>query len=407
MARDKREKERQILINDTIGEEEDYKEYARERYAREHGGRAYEDVRFGGGVRSSRMPDGHKSRKRERKKHPFLRFIAALLIIVILAGAGLLLYMRSLMQTVNSVQLTAALQDSISDQVRADAAMRDYRNIALFGVDSREQDLIEGDNRSDTIMICSINKKTGEMKLVSVYRDTLLDIGGGEYRKANAAYAFGGPQQAIAMLNRNLDLNITDFVTVGFEGLADVIDALGGIDLEITQEEAEYMNSYMDDMYYEIGTEYDEVQGAGMQHLSGIQATAYCRIRYTEGDDFKRAERQRTVLSLTMEKAREATPFQLIRAANSALDEVATSMGTTDLLTFILAVRAMDLSDSTGIPTEEDRTFATVNGESCVIPYYLNTNVRKLHGILFGEEDYTPSPAVQERDGMIRELTGL
>ena len=407
MARDKREKERQILINDTIGEEEDYKEYARERYAREHGGRAYEDVRFGGGVRSSRMPDGRKSRKRERKKHPFLRFIAALLIIVILAGAGLLLYMRSLMQTVNSVQLTAALQDSISDQVRADAAMRDYRNIALFGVDSREQDLIEGDNRSDTIMICSINKKTGEMKLVSVYRDTLLDIGGGEYRKANAAYAFGGPQQAIAMLNRNLDLNITDFVTVGFEGLADVIDALGGIDLEITQEEAEYMNSYMDDMYYEIGTEYDEVQGAGMQHLSGIQATAYCRIRYTEGDDFKRAERQRTVLSLTMEKAREATPFQLIRAANSALDEVATSMGTTDLLTFILAVRAMDLSDSTGIPTEEDRTFATVNGESCVIPYYLNTNVRKLHGILFGEEDYTPSPAVQERDGMIRELTGL
>ena len=164
-------------------------------------------------------------------------------------------------------------------------------------------------------MICSINKKTGETRLVSVYRDTLLNIGGGDYRKCNAAYAFGGPQQAVAMLNANLDLNITDFVTVGFEGLAETIDALGGIDLEITEEEMEYMNSYMDDMYYEIGTEYDEVADWGMQHLSGIQATAYCRIRYTAGDDFRRAERQRTVLMLTMEKARKANPLRLAAAA--------------------------------------------------------------------------------------------
>ena len=113
--------------------------------------------------------------------------------------------------------------------------MAGYQNIALFGVDSREQDLLSGDNRSDAIMVCSINKKTGDTRLVSVYRDTLLDIGGGEYRKCNAAYAYGGPQQAVAMLNKNLDLNITDFVTVGFEGLTETIDALGGIDLNNVQ----------------------------------------------------------------------------------------------------------------------------------------------------------------------------
>ena len=276
-----------------------------------------------------------------------------------------------------------------------------FQNIALFGVDSREQDLLSGNNRSDSIMICSINKKTGEIKLASVYRDTLLDIGGGEYRKCNAAYAFGGPQQAVAMLNTNLDLNITDFVTVGFEGLADTIDALGGIDLEITEEEREYMNSYMDDMYYEIGTDYDEVTESGMQHLSGIQATAYCRIRYTQGDDFKRAERQRTVLSLTMQKAKEANPLQLISAANSVLGETATSLDTAELLMFILRARTMDLTETSGFPSEEDRTFATVNGESCVVPYYLSTNVKTLHRTLFGQEDYEPSNEVMERNDMI------
>ena len=250
-------------------------------------------------------------------------------------------------------------------------------------------------------MICSINKKTGETRLVSVYRDTLLNIGGGDYRKCNAAYAFGGPQQAVAMLNANLDLNITDFVTVGFEGLAETIDALGGIDLEITEEEMEYMNSYMDDMYYEIGTEYDEVADWGMQHLSGIQATAYCRIRYTAGDDFRRAERQRTVLMLTMEKARKANPLRLAAAAGAVMGRTATSLSSGELMLFILRARMMDITESTGFPTEEDRIFATVNGESCVVPYYLTTNVRKLHQTLFEQEDYEPSSTVEEFNDII------
>ena len=304
--------------------------------------------------------------------------------------------MRSLLQTVDSVDLENALESSISPQVRQDRTMAGYQNIALFGVDSREQDLLSGDNRSDTIMICSVNKKTGETRLVSVYRDTLLNIGGGDYRKCNAAYAYGGPQQAVAMLNSNLDLNITDFVTIGFEGLAETIDALGGIDLEITEEEMEYMNSYMDDMYYEIGKEYEEVTDWGMQHLSGIQATAYCRIRYTEGDDFRRAERQRTVLMLTMEKAKKANPVRLAAAAGAVLGRTATSLSSTELMLFILRARMMDITESTGFPTEEDRMFATINGESCVVPYYLTTNVKKLHRTLFDQDEYEPSPTVEE-----------
>ena len=391
MAKYRREIEDEIRSEERMGEEEDYEEYARMREERE-GIRSrrdridreeerrqtieYERIRERQAQERQAREEQNRIRsyeRRKKKKHPIRNFILTVLVLLLLAAGGCLFYLRSLLQTVNSVELEDALQSSISLQVQQDKTMAGYQNIALFGVDSREQDLLSGDNRSDAIMVCSINKKTGEIRLVSVYRDTLLDIGGGEYRKCNAAYAFGGPQQAVAMLNTNLDLNITDFVTVGFEGLADTIDALGGIDLEITEEEMEYMNSYMEDMYHEIGTEYDELTDWGMQHLSGIQATAYCRIRYTEGDDFKRAERQRTVLA-----------------------ETATSLGTGGLFMFILRAKAMDLTESTGFPTQEDRIFATIGGESCVVPYYLTTNVRNLHWTLFGQEQYEPSSVVEE-----------
>ena len=420
MSKNRKITEDEILIEERIGEEEDYEEYARMREEREgirsrrerialeeerRQAMEYERIRNRQAQqREEKAQNAQRSayeRRKRRKKHPIRNFFLAILLLALLLAGGTLLYLRSRLQTVNSFELEDVLQSSISMQVQQDEAMAGYQNIALFGVDSREQDLLSGDNRSDAIMVCSINKKTGKIKLVSLYRDTLLDIGGGEMRKCNAAYAFGGPQQAVAMLNRNLDLNITDFVTVGFEGLADTIDALGGIDLEITEEEREYMNSYMDDMYYEIGTEYDEVTDYGMQHLSGIQATAYCRIRYTAGDDFKRAERQRTVLALTLQKAREANPLQLIAAANAALGKTATSLSSGELFMFILRAKGMDLTDSTGFPTEEDRIFATINGESCVVPYYLTTNVRKLHETLFGEEDYESSSTVGEINDII------
>ena len=414
MAKNRKDIENDILIEERIGEEEDYEEYARLREERE-GIRArrsrieeenerrqnaeFERTRKRKAEEARAREEEKKWRsyeKRKKKKHPVRSFLLALLVVIVALSGALLIYMRSLLQTVDSVDLENALESSISPQVRQDRTMAGYQNIALFGVDSREQDLLSGDNRSDTIMICSVNKKTGETRLVSVYRDTLLNIGGGDYRKCNAAYAYGGPQQAVAMLNSNLDLNITDFVTIGFEGLAETIDALGGIDLEITEEEMEYMNSYMDDMYYEIGKEYEEDTDWGMQHLSGIQATAYCRIRYTEGDDFRRAERQRTVLMLTMEKAKKANPVRLAAAAGAVLGRTATSLSSTELMLFILRARMMDITESTGFPTEEDRMFATINGESCVVPYYLTTNVKKLHRTLFDQDEYEPSPTVEE-----------
>ncbi len=170
--------------------------------------------------------------------------------------------------------------------------MKGYRNIALFGVDSTTGALAKN-TRSDTIMIASINQDTGECKLVSVYRDTYLNLSNDTYNKCNSAYAKGGPEMAISMLNMNLDMNITDFVTVGFAGLADTIDALGGVMIDVDEAEINHLNSYQFTMAKDMKREYKELTQTGYQRLTGLQATAYCRIRYTAGDDFKRTERQR------------------------------------------------------------------------------------------------------------------
>ncbi len=191
-------------------------------------------------------------------------------------------------------------------------------NIAFFGVDSREGELGAG-TRSDSIMICSIDMETHEVKLISVYRDTYLNIGNDTYNKCNSAYAKGGPERALSMLNLNTDLYLTDYITVGFEGLIGVIDALEGVTVNVEEEEIFHLNNYQKSMAEELGVgEYTPVVYPGYQSLNGLQATAYCRIRATSGYDFKRAERQRTVVAAMLEKSKQVK-LSALTAAVSAL----------------------------------------------------------------------------------------
>ena len=226
-------------------------------------------------------------------------------------------------------------------------------------------------------------------------------MGDGYYTKANTAYALGGPEQAIIMLNRNLDLNILDFVTVGFEGLAHTIDALGGIELEIDEEEREYLNQYVHDMHIELGTDETPVEESGLVNLTGIQATAYSRIRYTAGDDFRRAERQRIVLEKTLEKAKTASPTTLVDVANNVVGDMATSLSSKEIVNLILMASKLDLKDTGGLPQEEYREFADIEAGSAVMPSTLEKNVEWLHMFLFGVESYTASEEVKERSSWI------
>lgn len=273
--------------------------------------------------------------------------------------------------------------------------MKGYRNVALFGVDSTVGALTKN-TRSDTIMVASINQDTKEIRLVSVYRDTFLNLGNDKYNKCNAAYANGGPKQAISMLNANLDLDISDFVTVGFAGLVDVVDALGGVRMDVTNEEIVHLNNYQVGIAENLKRDYTPVKNSGLQVLDGMQATGYCRIRYTKGDDFRRAERQRNVLKAIMEEARGASVTQLVEIANSVFDEVYTSFGLTEITELLGEASQYKVVADDGFPQPDKRWTGNIGspGDS-IVPNNLADNVSWLHEFLFGESGYVPSNEVQ------------
>ncbi len=270
-----------------------------------------------------------------------------------------------------------------------------YRNIALFGVDARDGELGKG-TRSDTMIIASINQDTQEIKLISVFRDTYLNLSNDRYNKCNTAYAQGGPEQAISMLNLNLDLDITDYVTIGFAGLIDAVDILGGVEMEITDAEISHLNNYQLCMAEELGVDYIPIEHSGKQLLNGMQATAYCRIRYTKGDDFKRAERQRDLLTAMMDKAQQASIGTLTELVNAILPQVETSLEVGEIVDVLGSVASFEVVESDGFPFEGSRVGARMGSKGdCVIPDDLEENVIQLHEILYPEKAYTPSKQVQ------------
>ncbi len=345
------------------------------------------------------------SRKEKQKRRRIILFIAELLVLAVVLA---FLYFATRVNKVEKAELQAEkIEETISEEVKESVEvgeMKGYRNIALFGVDSTTGSL-EKDTRSDSIIIASINEDTGEVKLVSIYRDTYLNLGNDSYNKCNTAYAKGGPEQAISMLNMNLDMNITDFVTVGFGGLKDVIDAVGGIDIDVDEAELQHINNYQLTMADNLKLNgYTEVTHTGLQHLNGLQATAYCRIRYTTGWDYMRAARQREVLMATIEKAKTCSPTTLISALDAIAPEIYTSLDITkDVPPMIMDlpkyyIHEEDVSQmGNGFPQQDMRTSGQISAAlgDCVVPRTLSDNVIWLHHFLFEDEDYSVSQQVQ------------
>ena len=280
---------------------------------------SYGDGRNSDGRGSSSKGKKSMSKKRKaRKRRRIIMFTVEMVALVVLAVVLWAVLKQTSIQKINVNEEDIVINDTVENNT----AMKGYRNIALFGIDARNDNLDKG-NRSDTIMIASINQDTGEVKLCSVYRDTYMNLGNDKYSKCNAAYAAGGPKQAIDMLNMNLDMNITNYISIGFEGLIETIDSLGGVQIDVKEDEIKHLNNYQASMFSTESKEkltdnYVKVTQPGLQTLNGLQATAYCRIRYTAGDDFKRAERQRTVLLACFEKAKTAS----VSTLNSILDSV-------------------------------------------------------------------------------------
>lgn len=286
---------------------------------------------------------------------------------------------------------TIAEEDIVINQEAVETG-EGYTNVALFGIDSREGEMEIG-TRSDCIIVASLNNQTKEVRMVSVYRDTVLDVGDGELQKCNAAYSFGGPTDAINMLNKNLDLDIQDYVTVDFAAISNAIDLLGGLEIDVKEEEVKYLNKYVKETARVAGKEANKITEAGLQHLDGVQATTYARIRSTAGGDFTRTERQRLVIEKIVEKIQKSDLATINSIINELFPTVKTSFTVTEILSYAKDFAKYKIGESSGFPF--DKTTDTISGlGSIVIPVDLESNVQKLHEFLYDATDYSPSSEV-------------
>ena len=348
------------------------------------------------------MADNRRRKKRRKKKksRKIVLFVFEILLLAILLVAAYFIGMVNRVKYENMSETEAG----INDDLRKDT-LEGYTNIAVFGLDNRSANNYQEGN-SDVVMIASIDNKTKNVKLVSVYRDTFLSVGGGTYFKCNNAYARGGAKQAVQMLNSNLDLDIKEYVCVDWAAVVEVIDDLGGLDLNITQGEMNQINKYKKDVDGVTGKNTPNVTQYGLVHLDGTQATTYARIRKLSGDDFKRASRQRIVLQAMLEKAKKANPATLVKICNSMVDDISTTLSLDQMVSLAKDVTKYKISSTTGFPTD----LTTKNMPRCgdtVIPADLVTNVKKLHEYMFDDAAYTPSQTVQAISETIVNTTGI
>lgn len=333
-----------------------------------------------------------KMTRRQRRKRKLILFIVEVLVILILLAALFVII------KLNKLNNTGDLDEdklNINIDAKTQELLDGYTNIALFGIDNRSTGKYESGN-SDCIMIASINNDTKEVRLISVYRDSFLAVDDDDdLRKLNAAYAKGGPTGAVAALNKNLDLDIKEYVAVDFNAVMEVVDALGGIELDISSKEAETMKIYINEMNEVMGTNGTAVSGPGLQTVNGIQALAYCRDRYSGGDDYGRTERQRTVISKIVEKAKAASLPTLNKVIDKLFPDISTSLSRSEILGLAAGIKDYELADTQGWPFQ--LTTERMGGKlgDVVVPTDLETNVNLLHQYLFDVEDYETTQTVK------------
>lgn len=338
---------------------------------------------------------GHKKKNKGKMKIWKKVLIVIALIIVILAGV-LFAFIQNKLSKISYVELNneeLAISNSVSSR---------YRSIALLAVDSRNVNSNDG-SRSDGIIVLSIDQETKKARLISVYRDTYVEVEGHGLTKITHAYAYGGPTLAINTLNKNLDLNISEFVTVNFEAVADIIDLMGGIEVNIDKEELTQMNKYIQDTAKNTGKTSANLSSAGTQKLNGVQAVAYGRIRKTTGGDYKRTERMRTVIMKAFEKAKHMDIGTLNNIVDTVLPEVQTNISGTEILSIASQLVSYEISDSKGWPYEtKGKTLDAWYG----VPVTLESNVKKLHQEIFNDADYEVPETVREISNKIITKTG-
>ena len=341
-----------------------------------------------------------------KKKNKGLKIFLRVLIVIIVIILGIAIAGYSFVHSKLSKMKTEYIdKTAIGISGKAKGPIKGYRNIALLGIDSRADDYGTG-NRSDCIIIASINEKTKEVKLLSVYRDTYVYVtenGNKKLDKITHAYSYGGAQNTLKSLNEALDLNITEYVTVNFDAVIAAVNALNGVEIDITSEELKYINDYIDATSQSSGVKSSHLSKAGRQTVDGVQAVAYSRIRYTAGGDYKRTERMRTVVTAMAKKAKTLNKGKQNKLADEILPRVSKNIENNDIIALIPSALSFDITESLGWPYNVKGITTTA---WYGVPVTLESNVIKLHKELFGQEDYKVSETVKEMNDAIIKKTG-
>ena len=342
------------------------------------------------------------------KKKVIVGVIVGLLVLIAAAVIGVYAYIQYNLGQMNDHEFRTSEVENPNISLETKEKMEEgYWTIAIFGLDSRDSSTGKG-NRADVIMIVNLDRKTGEIKLASVYRDTYLNLGDDTYHKINEAYAKGGPEQAVKALNQNLDLNITNYAAFNWAAVATAINILGGVDIDISKAEFYYINAFITETVKGTGIGSVQLKSAGLNHLDGVQAVAYGRLRLMDSD-YARVERQRLVIEKAFEKAKSADLMTLESLVAHMVQMCATNIEFGDIFPLAKNMSKYHLGETLGFPSArgDQRIKIGSNRLACIIPQTLVSNVSTLHEFLFGEEDYEPSSAVRSISAHISEVSGM
>lgn len=351
-----------------------------------------------------------KKSKHSKKRNTAVKVIGIILLIIAIIILGIYVaintYINSKLDKLKFETITDNIEELGINKENETNEMATYRNIALLGLDSK-YDSYDTAYRTDCIMIASINEKTSEVQLYSIYRDTYVQMGLDGVTlmdKINHAY-YNGVENTLKTINTNLDLNITEYVIVDFNAVVDLVDSVNGIDIEIDSEELKYINSYIKDVSKVTGYTAKQITKTGMQHLNGVQAVAYCRIRYTEGYDYKRTERMREVLEKVMDKIKRCSITEINSILDTMLPEIRTNISAKEIKSLIPQALKFNISSSFGWPYRTKGVW--MRGDFFGPAATLESNVKQLHQEVYGQADYEVPQNIKEISDKIVKETGV
>lgn len=317
--------------------------------------------------------------KKKISKKKLILFIFIPILIIILGGFT---YGYHMSNKVSRVEIDR--EDVVNIGKETPKEQKDVTLIALLGSDYSEY---YETSASDATMILAIDKKNNKIKLCSLMRDIYLDLPQGGKMNLNYTILDGGPASILKTINYNFDLAIDKFVQVDLERLPKIIDALGGVEIEITGEELQYINGYIDHIDKNNGTQTPHITTSGLQLLNGTQASAYSRIRYTAGRDFKRTERQRDVLNALFVKFKDINFTELPGLINEILPLVTTNLTNGEIISIAKDGLSMGLS---GLEQGRFPSDANIINTEFTDMYHMNIDIEattnELHNFLFSKE---------------------